>query len=244
MCRHLGYLGPPVALSELLTVPDHSLVDQARAPRLQRRGIDNPDGWGVGWYDADSSLHRYRTARAIWFDAGLESLVSDIHSSAFIAAVRLASPGSPVEETGNAPFVDDHWLFSLNGVVDGFFDGVGDELRSLVSAGRAARITGHVDTEVLFALTLDRVDAGASPGAAMTAVIQDVERRTTGSFNFLLTDGRQMTATACGNSLFMRTTAGSMCVASEALDDGPEWAPVSERSLVTADATGVTITSL
>ena len=50
MCRHLGYLGAPVVLHDLLFGAPHSLCAQARDPRYQISGQTNPDGWGVAWY--------------------------------------------------------------------------------------------------------------------------------------------------------------------------------------------------
>ena len=47
MCRHLGYLGPPITLDALLLAPEHSLLDQAKAPREQRASSLNADGFGV-----------------------------------------------------------------------------------------------------------------------------------------------------------------------------------------------------
>ena len=53
MCRHLAYLGPPVTLASLLYDPPHSLLRQSWAPRMQRHGTVNADGYGVGWYQPD-----------------------------------------------------------------------------------------------------------------------------------------------------------------------------------------------
>lgn len=52
MCRHIAYLGPSIPLGELLMRPPHSLVRQSWAPRHQRYGTVNADGFGVGWYAA------------------------------------------------------------------------------------------------------------------------------------------------------------------------------------------------
>jgi glutamine amidotransferase len=49
MCRHLAYLGPPVPLGRLLLDPPHGLLHQSWAPRRQRNGALNADGFGVGW---------------------------------------------------------------------------------------------------------------------------------------------------------------------------------------------------
>lgn len=50
MCRHLAYLGGPVAPRELLVHPPHGLYRQSWAPRAQQYGTVNADGFGLGWY--------------------------------------------------------------------------------------------------------------------------------------------------------------------------------------------------
>jgi len=236
MCRHLAYLGPPTTLESFLVTADHALARQARRPRHQEHGRDNPDGYGVGWFDRDGCPHRHRTTRPIWDDPDLPALAASITTSAAVAAARLASPGSPVEETGNAPFTDGTWLFSLNGVVHGFHEGVGDDLRAGLSRRRRNAITGAADSEVLFAAALDRLDAGAGPGEAVAGVVADVEARTTGALNLLLTDGRRLAATAAGRSLFRCVGDGSVLVVSEPLDASPEWERVPDRTLLEGDA--------
>jgi glutamine amidotransferase len=242
VCRHVAYLGPPATLAALLLEPAHSLVDQARAARFQQSGPTNPDGFGVGWYEPGEEgrvARRHRAACPIWEDDGFPALAAATTTGAALAAVRLASPGAPVEVSGNAPFVSGPWLFSLNGVVHEHFERVGDELRATLSPARAAEIEGVTDSEVLFALALDRLDAGDPPGVALAAVIGAVTARTTGRLNLLLTDGVRIAATAWENSLFTRTTAGpspatppSTWVASEPLDDDPAWTRVPDHSLV------------
>ena len=48
-----------------------------------------------------------------------------------------------------------------NGVIDGFPDGVGTDLRRALSARRETGLLGAADSEVLFALALDNVDRWA-----------------------------------------------------------------------------------
>ncbi|WP_425300786.1 ergothioneine biosynthesis protein EgtC [Nocardia wallacei] len=51
MCRHLGYLGPPAPVGELLTRGGHSLRTQSWQPREMRGGgTINADGFGVAWW--------------------------------------------------------------------------------------------------------------------------------------------------------------------------------------------------
>jgi glutamine amidotransferase len=245
MCRHVAYLGPPLALAELLHDAPHGLVHQARYPRRQTSGTANPDGYGVAWYEpGDPRPRRHRSTTPIWADDELRAIARAVRAPAVLGAARLASPGSPVEISGNAPFVADRYAFSLNGVVDGWTDGIAPELRALVSPRRAAAITGATDTETLFAITLDRLDQGASLLDALTAVVALVGSRTTGRLNVLLTDGATVAASADGNSLFALERDGSVLVASEPIDDDPRWAAVPDRSVLVADATHLSCTLL
>src|SRR5207249_4011525 len=100
---------------------------------------------------------------------------------------------------GNAPFVSGVWAFSLNGIVHGFTDGVGDDLRGRVEADRLAAVVGDADTELLFALVLQQLDEGVAPDVALAGVVHDVLAITTGRLNLLLTDGARVYATRVGN---------------------------------------------
>ncbi len=63
MCRHLGWLGREVTLSSLVLDPPHSLRVQSYAPRRQKHGLMNADGWGIGFFDR-SQKGRYPGAGA------------------------------------------------------------------------------------------------------------------------------------------------------------------------------------
>jgi gamma-glutamyl hercynylcysteine S-oxide hydrolase len=237
MCRHLAYVGPSVTLEKLIIKPEHSLLQQSFAPRYQTHGTINADGFGVGWYDRDKRAEpaRYRTTRPIWADASFASVAGLVTSNAVLAAVRSASPGMAIEETSTPPFIEGPWLFSHNGFVPGFGTGVGRTLRRQVSETRAHAIAGATDSELLFALVLDRLDAGAPPADALVAVIGLVEERTTARLNLLLTDGERVAATACRNSLFVfddRQLTGAVVIASEPYDDDPSWEVVEDGSVV------------
>jgi gamma-glutamyl hercynylcysteine S-oxide hydrolase len=246
MCRHLGYLGAPVSLAALLLDPPHSLARQAWEPRHLDVGRINADGWGVGWYDSTVGPEpaRYRTATPIWADHAFAGIAGHLRADHVLAAVRNASPGLPVEASGAAPFVADRYLFSHNGSVEGWHDGVGLKLRRGLSERREALVGGRSDSEVLLAMILDRVDAGAPVGEAVAGVIDEVALLAGGRFNLLLSDGSTITATRHGCSLFVRSGDDHVIAASEPLDDGDGWYPVPERSLVTLTAGSVSIAPL
>jgi gamma-glutamyl hercynylcysteine S-oxide hydrolase len=241
VCRHLAYLGPPVALHDPLFDAPHALVHQSRCPRHQTSGTTNPDGWGVGWYgDGGGAPERHRTVTPIWDDHAFAASAREVRSGAFLAAARLASPGATVDVAGNAPFLGDGWLFSLNGIVYGFADGVGERLRSAASARRRAAIVSDADTEVLFALVLDRLDAGEPADDALAHVVREVLALTTGRLNLLLTDGHQLAGTRVGNSLFARDGV----VVSEPLDDAPGWTEVPDESVLRLTPAGLEVQAL
>ena len=250
MCRFVAYLGPPVSLASLLVDPPQALLRQSWAPRHQRHGTVNADGWGVGWYDLARRPEpaRHRASRPMWADRSFSTWAELVEATAVLGAVRSATPPAPVEESGSPPFTAGAWLFAHNGAVDGFKAEVGARLRRLVSDRRAGAIEGASDSEVLFGLALDRLDEGATLGEALTAVTRTVLDLTTARLNLVLVDGRQLAATARGDSLFVLSgaglAAGGVMVASEPCDDHRDWRSVPEGSLVTASAEGLHVVPL
>jgi glutamine amidotransferase len=227
MCRHLAYLGPPVALGSLLFDAPHSLCEQAARPRHQPPGRVNKDGWGVGWFeDADTAPRVYRTATAMWEDTAFAG--HEITAGSFVAAARLSSPGARLHESGNAPFTADGWLFSLNGFVGEFREGLEQELRAGISDRRLAAVTGDADTELVFAMVLDRLDGGAEPTGALSGTIDAISSRAPSKLNLVLAGARAVYATRFGNSLFTRDSI----VVSEPLDDDAAWEEIPDHSVV------------
>ncbi len=238
MCRFISYLGPPVSLASVVLDPPHGLKRQAWAPRHQRMGAINVDGFGVGWYDFGRRPEpaRYRTARPIWADRSFESLAGLVVAPALVAAVRDATPPSPVEETGSQPFTSGPWLFVHNGKVEGWGvdPSVKAALRRPLSDRRAAGVEGGADSEILFALVLDALDGGAGPAEALAAVVESAQAVAPSILNLLLTDGHQVAATTGGDSLFVLRGEASVVVASEPYDDDPAWERVPDGSMVEA----------
>jgi gamma-glutamyl hercynylcysteine S-oxide hydrolase len=251
MCRHLAYLGPPRTLSSLLFEPPHSLQRQSWSPQHQPEGsLMNADGWGVGWWDREVRPEpaRYRTTTPMWADRSFRSSAAVVRSEAIVAAARAATPPLPIVETSNAPFTTEQLLFSLNGYISGFAGPVGIGLRQAISETRAVGLEGVTDSEVLFGLVLDRLDSGLPPGKALAEVIDAVLAVTPARLNLLLGDGESVAATTCGASLY--TLQGGplardgVLVASEPLDDDPDWEQVPDRHLVLATRDGLSVSPL
>ena len=237
MCRHLAYLGPPVTLAALLFDPPYSLARQSWAPRDMRGGgTINADGFGIGWYGGGAEPVRYRRACPLWTDPTLPALAAVTVSGAVLAAVRSATVGMPVTETGAAPFGEGPWLFSLNGVVRGWPDSIA-ALAGELPTRDLLTLDAPTDAAALWALVRHRLRAGAPPVDAVAGTVRAVAAAAPGSrLNVLLTDGRTVVASAAGHALSVRTTSGSVLVCSEPLDEGPGWRPVPDGHLVVAIA--------
>jgi len=250
MCRHLAYLGPPVSVHALVLGPPFGLARQAWAPRRQRHGRMNVDGFGIGWYaDGDPVPARYRRAGPIWADPGLADLARVTRTRALLAAVRSATGGTETGAAAAAPYASGRWLFSHNGRLDGW-PATTARLAAGLPAGDLLTLEARCDSALAWALVTARLKAGAPPGQALAGVIADLGRHGVGGrFNFLLTDGEVISATAAGDTLCYRTAGDgpggpAVLVASEPGDDGPGWTEVPGNSVLTATAAAVDVRPL
>jgi len=208
----------------------------------------NADGFGLGWYDlaVRPEPARWRSPRPAWVHESFRSVAGLVRTTCALAAVRDATPPAPVEETGTPPFTSGPWLFAHNGAVEGFAapEANGVRLRRMVSDMRAAAIEGASDSEVLFALALDRLDEGADPGAALASVVADVRAVAPARLNMVITDGRRVAATTAGDTMYVLEAEGTVVVASEPYDEDTRWRPVPDDSLVRVDVSGASVIPL
>lgn len=226
MCRHLGWLGEPVSIASLMLDPPSGLRVQSYAPRRQKHGLINADGWGVGFVDGEH-VRRWRNASPLWGDASFASVAPALHSGCVVAAVRSATVGMPIEASATAPFSDGSWLLSHNGVVD----------RRVLPVSRVAEST--VDSAVLAALIFERgldnlADTIVEVGAA------DPNAR----LNILVANGSRMVATTWGDTLSVLRRDDGVVLASEPYDDHPDWHDIPDRHLVDVSGGQVSLTPL
>ena len=236
MCRHLAYVGRSVRAGELLTDPPHSLVRQAWEPRRQVNGIMNVDGFGLGWYvDGDPQPARHRGAGPVWGDETFADLARTVRTTGLLAAVRSATDPMAHGAAAAAPFRSGRWLFSHNGALTGWPGSAVDLVKEL-GAERLLRMEAPTDAAVLWALTLDRLEAGLPLARALSEVVHRAADACGGRINLLATDGTTIAATTWGASLCWRELDGGVLVASEPHDDLPGWHDVPDRFLLTATA--------
>ncbi|WP_455359693.1 ergothioneine biosynthesis protein EgtC [Streptomyces sp. SYSU K21746] len=246
MCRHIAYLGPAVPLGELLVQPAHSLFRQSWAPRRQRYGTVNADGFGVGWYAGDDPVPgRYRRAGPVWADPSFADLARVVRSGALLAAVRDATVAGADQEASAAPFADGRWLFSHNGALRGWPRSA-EQLAAALPTAALLSLEARNDSALVWALVLHRLRAGDEAGQALADTVRDLAAAAPGSrLNLLLTDGETITATAWGDSLWFLAEPGRRTVvASEPYDDDPHWREVPDHTLLAATRTDVLLTPL
>jgi gamma-glutamyl hercynylcysteine S-oxide hydrolase len=247
MCRHLAYLGMLATLRTVLIDPPHGLYRQAWAPRRQRYGTVNADGFGVGWYAPDDPVPaRYRRPVPIWGDESFADVARVTRAGAVLAAVRCATEGTDLGPAAVAPYTSGPWLFSHNGKVEGWPDSVAG-LAATLPASALLGLEARVDSALLWALVRHRLELGVAPAQALADTVLALRAAgVTGRFNFLLTDGRVIAATAAGDTLWYRSGRGgsSVVVASEPGDDEPGWTEVPDGCVVTAIPQQVSVTEM
>ncbi|WNO70960.1 MULTISPECIES: ergothioneine biosynthesis protein EgtC [unclassified Streptomyces] len=246
MCRHIAYLGPPLPLGQLLAEPAHGLLRQSWAPRRQRYGTVNADGFGVGWYaEGDPVPARYRRTGPIWADLSFTDIARVVRSGAVLAAVRDATEAGADGEAAAAPFASGPWLFSHNGAVRGWPRSMAPLSLSLPATDLLS-LESRCDSALLWALVLRRLRDGDEPGQAIAETIYEAAGAAPDSrLNFLLTDGETIAASAWGDTLWYLAEPGRRTVvASEPYDDDPHWREVPDRTLLAATRTDVLLTPL
>ncbi len=228
MCRHLAWLGAPRSLHDLVLQPAHGLLVQSYAPRRQRHGRMNADGWGVGFYaPSRPEPARWRSNRPLWSDASFASVAPLISATCVVAAVRSATAGMPADESAAAPFQSGPWLLSHNGVAD---RGVLGPHPAAESVCDSAQLAAH-----LFEFGPDKV----------AEFVTDLGKRDPAArLNLLLANGRRVLATSWHDTLAILRTDDGTVVASEPYDDDPRWVDVPDHHLVDVTADAVTITDL
>ena len=244
MCRHLAYLGAAQTIGAIVCDRPYSLMRQAWAPRAQRNGVVNADGFGVGWYAAGHEIPaRYRRTGPIWADPSFLDLARVTSTTALLASVRSATKGTAHDESAAAPYRRGTWLFSHNGAVAGWPGSV-VELAAALPARVLLDLEARTDAALLWAMIWNRLETGVAPQQALASTVNEVAAVTSGRLNLLMTDGTTIVASAYGETLVYRTADGCCVVASEPDDDGAGWMSVPNRSILVATVDSVTVEPL
>jgi gamma-glutamyl hercynylcysteine S-oxide hydrolase len=258
----VAYLGEAEAtLSSVVLEPEHSLMVQSYAPKEMMSGVVNADGFGVGWYVPWSGEEPavYRTDNPLWSDRSFASIAPKIRARKILAAVRSATQGLPVEESGVPPFASGPFLFAHNGAIEGFRRSAMRRLRESMSDESYASILGATDSETIFAVLLDRLREESEDLAEATAqALRHIVGLCAGlgvraTLNLAATDGEGMvfarySTEGPGNSLYFVEDGAAfpraIVVASERLDKDAGWREVPDRHLLVVEERGASVRPL
>ena len=204
MCRHLGWLGEPRSIASLVLEPPSGLLVQSYAPRRQKHGLMNADGWGVGF-----------------FDNGVRATVAQRRAAVGRRVIRLG--GARVEQRlrcrGGAFGQRRHADRTL---------GVGAVHRRAVAAvaqrarrprGAAAvrrRRSRPIDSALLAALIFER-----GLDALGDTIVEVAAADPNARLNILAANGSQLLATTWGDTLSVLRRDDGVVLASEPYDDNP-----------------------
>ncbi|WP_424940038.1 class II glutamine amidotransferase [Aliiroseovarius sp. S253] len=164
MCRWAAYLGAPIFIEEVVVQPGHSLIQQSQEAEEAKTAI-NADGFGVAWYDHRAEPGLYRDVLPAWSDPNLRALAHQVKSRLFLAHVR-ASTGSATSRNNCHPFTYKQWSFMHNGQIGGF-EGFRKRADILIPDALYCKRQGATDSEVLFLLTIEAIEAGATVPQAL-----------------------------------------------------------------------------
>ncbi|ODR07785.1 class II glutamine amidotransferase [Mycolicibacillus koreensis] len=253
MCRLFGlHAGTEVVTATfwLLDAPD-SLAAQSRR---------NPDGTGLGIFDAQGDPVVRKQPVAAWHDTAFAAEAHELTGTSFLAHVRYATTGD-LDVRNTHPFLQDGRLFAHNGVIEGL-DEIDERLRAV---GTDDLVAGQTDSERMFALITAAIrscdgDVAAGITEALRWLAESVPIF---SANLLLSTATDLWALrypdsnplyvldrrdgATPDALELRTDRirasaaeltgrPAVVFATEPMDDDPRWQPLTPGELVHVDA--------
>jgi predicted glutamine amidotransferase len=252
MCRLFGlHAGTPVrATFWLLDAPDSLLAQSHR----------EPDGAGIGVFDDNDHPVVHKQPIAAWKNTDFATDAQDLRSAVFVAHVRYASTGG-LTAANTHPFTQDGRILAHNGAFAGL-----DQLdQRLASSGAKNLVGGETDSERMFALITEqtRLHGGNVEVGIISALTWMAHTLPIYSLNLLLATADTLWALRYPdtNELYIlqrphqdrngeldatssRIRARSpdlanqaaTIIASEPMDDDPNWRPLQPRELIRIDA--------
>jgi ergothioneine biosynthesis protein EgtC len=236
MCRLLAYLGSPIALDSLILRPEHSLLVQSYRPKELEVALLNADGFGFGWYDTVGQKlqpYSYRNVLPMWNDGNLPSLCGYIRTGCFVANVRSATPGLPLDFSNCQPFQHGNLLFVHNGYIERFRQTLYRPMRDLIGDVAYQNIYGLTDSEHIFNLLVHLLEEQPSlslaDGLAQTVdILQTLAHQAGGvrvSASIVVSTGTELVAARFDNQAkapsFYWLSPSQSHSAQSYLDSGP-----------------------
>ena len=204
MCRLAAYFGKtPIIMADVLGKPEHSLIEQSRAARSGRFGI-NADGFGMSWYNLDASDEPgiFRSTQPAWNDSNLLHIANVIKSNCFLGHIRASTVGD-VNQNNCHPFSYQQYSFVHNGTIRNF-NNIKRALINRLDDELFLEIKGNTDSECLFFLIMQYLKSAEAKNMedavnlAFNWVVEEQSKHGPEDFsrlNIVLSDGNHMIAT-------------------------------------------------
>ncbi|CAH2355008.1 probable glutamine amidotransferase Dug3p [[Candida] railenensis] len=179
MCRFMIYKGhDPMVLSDLLTKPAHSIINQSFDSRLRldMRNPINGDGFGVGYYTPNNQPCIFKAITPAWNNVNLNNLSHATESKLVFGHVRASTQGV-LSETNCHPFSYGKIMFMHNGGISAF-NSIKKRLINHLDDEYFLFIQGSTDSECCFALFLDTLHKmGYDPADTNLKICHNVLRK-------------------------------------------------------------------
>lgn len=208
MCRFIAYKGERILLSDLVTNPSNSLINQSFHARERSEPL-NGDGFGLGWYVPEVSDEPclFTSVTPAWANQNLRRIASKTASPCIFAHVRAATAGLAVNDLNCHPFQFGQYLWMHNGSI-GDFHNIKRALRTELKDEFYHAVHGTTDSEHAFALFLNLLpdtekqmsgEVLADTLAKTVLHISDLCQQSSATprlvLNFAVTDGKSVVAT-------------------------------------------------
>lgn len=245
MCRMAGIIAnKEVDFYFSLSTATNSLRNQSRR---------NPDGWGIGYFEAHTPKV-IKSSQAAFKSEQFVELSQDIKSRIIISHVRYASVGS-VNNRNSHPFVYKNWIFAHNGTLEK------EALRKMIKEEYIADLTSDgIDSELYFRYVIQNIEeTGDIIEGIKKAVNKVLSKAYRYGANFIMSDGERLYAFKYENPLnllkrhpktpvyYQSKETGvlmeskrlsnekAVIIASEKITTDEEWQTISDGELVIAD---------
>lgn len=205
MSHFMAYRGPEVLLSNLLHIPENSMICETDN---DKKSSINTDGFGIGWYNKSIHLRPaiYKTIRSPLFDDNLNSISESIQSNCvFIHQLNIDDSYS-AQQINCQPFTYNALMFMHIGSLSAFHLIKKDIIKKIEPKAFDA-IRGHSVSEYIFAFYLSQLNLNKENYTQMelenallatkeklTLMCRKVDRRYHLSLNIAVTDSDHFAA--------------------------------------------------
>jgi glutamine amidotransferase len=180
MCRLLGIIA-----NETIDLKFSFL--KADKP-FRQLGLNNPDGWGIGWY-INNKPEIEKEGKSILESGRDTSTIKEARSPIIISHVRnKGKNGAKPAKRNSHPFSFENFIFAHNGSVDR------KHLINLLEDDYKSQLEGETDSEVYFYWLVQNIRKKGDVVYGIRSALEEVRKSNHTGLNFLLSNGNTLYA--------------------------------------------------